>query len=75
MKEEDYKKNYNTFRGKPKMKYNPELTITDSHPWRHRREFVKIFERASPLNRISDKVPKDLLTLRNSLDMTERKKK
>jgi hypothetical protein len=44
------------------------------HPWRNRREFVKIFEKASPPHKYADKIPKDLLSLRTSLDMSERRK-
>ena len=75
MKEENYLKHLLSARVRPKIKFNPERTRVDVHPWRTRREFVKIYERASPPNKYSKSIPKNLLTLRNSLDMTEKTKK
>ena len=43
------------------------------HPWRTKTNFVKIFEKASPVNKYKKKMPKDLLNLRVSLDMKDRK--
>lgn len=77
MQEEDYRKSCQTYRGltNSRMKFNPELSKTiDVHPWRNRREFMRIYEKASPPHKYADKIPKDLLTLRASLDMTQRKK-
>lgn len=51
------------------------MTTIDVHPWRTRREFLKIYERASPTNKYTKTMPKNLVTLRASLDMAERKKK
>jgi hypothetical protein len=45
---------------------------TFPHPWRTRREFVKIYERASPPNKYNKKIPQELLEMRSSLDMTEK---
>lgn len=56
-------------------RYNPEMTTIDTHPWRTKRQFLKIYERASPTNKYSTSMPKDLKSMRTSLDMTERKKK
>lgn len=76
MQEQDYRKSYQTYRGlKTKLKFNPELSHTiDVHPWRNRKQFVRMYEKASP-PKYADKIPKDLLTLRTSLDMADRKKK
>lgn len=50
--------------------HNPQKTFP--HPWRTRREFVKIYERASPPNKYNKKMPQELLEMRSSLDMTEK---
>ena len=42
------------------------------HPWRTRKEFVNMYDKASPINKYKLKIPKDLLDLRTSLDMTEK---
>ncbi len=77
LQEEDYRKSYQTYRGLPnsRLKFNPELSRTiDVHPWRNRREFTRLYEKASPPHKYADKIPKDLLSLRASLDMTQRRK-
>jgi hypothetical protein len=46
MQEEDYRKSCQTYRGlvNSRMKFNPELSKTiDVHPWRNRREFMRIY--------------------------------
>lgn len=75
MHQEDYRKNigYRSL-GAKSSRYNPELTTIDAHPWRTRREFVKIYEKSSPPKYI-DKLPKELASLRASLDMNECHKK
>lgn len=58
LQEEDYLKNYQTNRGmRQKLRYNPEMTTLDIHPWRTKREFVKIYEKASPNHKYSQKIP------------------
>ena len=51
------------------------MTTVDVHPWRTKREFLKIFEKASPKNKYSKTIPKNLISLRQSLDMTQKVKK
>jgi hypothetical protein len=76
LREEDYVKQYSIskriFNAK---RYTPELSTLDVHPWRTKREFVKIYERASPKNKYSTVMPKNLENMRGSLDMTQKKKK
>lgn len=40
------------------------------HPWRNKKEFVKIYEKASPPHKYKQRIPQDLLEMRSSLDMT-----
>lgn len=42
------------------------------HPWRTKKEFLQIYQKASPSNKYKVKIPKDLVNLRNSLDMREK---
>jgi hypothetical protein len=44
------------------------------HPWRTKREFVKIYEKASPPHKYKQRMPQGLLEMRSSLDMTEKVK-
>ena len=43
------------------------------HPWRTKNTFVRIMEKASPENKYSKKMPRDLVNLRKSLDMKDRR--
>jgi hypothetical protein len=45
-----------------------------AHPWRTKREFQKIYEKASPPHKYQRKIPHDLLELRTSLDMTQKQR-
>lgn len=80
MREDNYSKEYYTFKriSKSKNISNPEdrfITTIDTHPWRHRRQFTKLYEKASPPHKYSTIIPKDLILLRASLDMKAKMKK
>lgn len=47
---------------------------TNPHPWRTKNSFLKILEKASPdQSKYHKKMPRDLIVLRNSLDMKDRR--
>ncbi len=57
------------------MKFRQERNTIDVHPWRNKKEFKRIFNRASPTNKYAKSMPRPLVMLRTSLDMTPRTKK
>ena len=71
MQKEDYRTFYSKDQNKTQGFFNTTGKIYP-HPWRRKKEFVQIYDRASPSNKYKVKIPENLVDLRSSLDMTER---
>lgn len=73
MQKEDYKASLSKTKYRTQGFFHTTSKIYP-HPWRRKKEFVQLYQRASPLTKYNQKMPDNLLEMRTSLDMKEKLK-
>lgn len=74
MQKEEYKTTYSKGKYQTQSFFHTTSKIYP-HPWRRKKQFIQLYEKASPTHKYKLKIPDNLLEMRNSLDMQEKIKK